>query len=245
MGVGPQQGYQRAKGLLKEHFGNEQKIATAYMDKAFGWPVIKTEDVQALQEYALFLRGCCNAMTEIQYMDEMNIPTNMRRVIMKCPYKLRERWRSAAYDIERRGCRATFPDMVNLLETQVKILSHSLFGDISDIQPSNLTKAVKRSNPLARSINKGSGFATTVAATNHTVTPKPSVFKTQKQNTASKDPASVSCLYCEEAHPLFRCSELNKISHREKIEFLEEKGICFWMFEVWTYEQRMQKSSHL
>lgn len=31
----PAQGYQRAKHLLKEHFGNGHKIATAYMDKAF------------------------------------------------------------------------------------------------------------------------------------------------------------------------------------------------------------------
>ena len=68
------------------------------MDKAFGWPVIKAEDVQALQEFALFLRGCCNAMTEIQYMEELNIPSQMRHVIMKLPYKLRERWRSTACD---------------------------------------------------------------------------------------------------------------------------------------------------
>jgi len=61
----PQQGYQRAKGLLKEHFGNEHKIATTYIHKVFAWPVVKAEDVQALNEFALFLRGCCNAMTEI------------------------------------------------------------------------------------------------------------------------------------------------------------------------------------
>lgn len=42
-----QQGYLRAKGLLKEHFGNEHRIAIAYMDKAFGWHVVKSEDVQA------------------------------------------------------------------------------------------------------------------------------------------------------------------------------------------------------
>lgn len=51
----PAQGYQRAKDLLKEHFGNEHKIATAYMDKSFAWSVIKSEDVKAL---LAFLRGC-------------------------------------------------------------------------------------------------------------------------------------------------------------------------------------------
>ena len=33
-----------------------------YMDKAFAWSVIKSEDVKAHQAFVLFLRGCCNAM---------------------------------------------------------------------------------------------------------------------------------------------------------------------------------------
>ena len=104
-----QEGYRRAKDLLRQHFGSEQKIATAYMDKVFGWPVIKAEDVKALQEFALFLRGCCNVMAEIRCMEELNIPSNMRNVIMKWPYRLRDRWRSTACELqERQGYRATW-----------------------------------------------------------------------------------------------------------------------------------------
>lgn len=40
--------YCKAKALLEEHFGNHQKIASAYLDKAFSWPVVKAEDVKAL-----------------------------------------------------------------------------------------------------------------------------------------------------------------------------------------------------
>ncbi|KAK0146738.1 hypothetical protein N1851_013945 [Merluccius polli] len=213
----PQQGYQTAK----------YRIATAYMDKAFGWPVIKAEDVQALQEFALFLRGCCNAMTEIQYMEELNIPSHMRHVIMKLPYKLRERWRSTACDIqERRGYRATFLDIVCFLENQVKVLSHPLFGDISDARPNTL-KAVNTIKSLPRSNSKGSSFAATIAATNHTVTTEPTAYQIPKQPMAAKELSSESCLYCQELHPLFKCSRLSKVSQREKIEFLRGKGVCF------------------
>lgn len=58
--INPERGYAKAKTLLKEQFGNEQKITSAYMDKALSWPPIKAEDVKALQDYSLFLRGCCN-----------------------------------------------------------------------------------------------------------------------------------------------------------------------------------------
>lgn len=37
------QGYDRAKYLLKEHFGNEMKIGAANMEKALSWASIKAE----------------------------------------------------------------------------------------------------------------------------------------------------------------------------------------------------------
>lgn len=57
----PDRGYAKAKALLEEHFGNYQKVASAYMKRALSRPPIKAEDVRVLQEYSLFLRGCCNA----------------------------------------------------------------------------------------------------------------------------------------------------------------------------------------
>lgn len=97
--MSPECGYIVAKGLLKEHFGNECKIATAYIEKALSWSTIKSEDVRALQAYALFLRGCCNVMEELHFMQELDIPTNMKVVISKLPFKLREQWRVKAHDI--------------------------------------------------------------------------------------------------------------------------------------------------
>lgn len=58
--VDPERGYTQAKAMLQEHFGNEQRIAAACMEKALSWAPIKSEDVKALQDYSLFLRGCCN-----------------------------------------------------------------------------------------------------------------------------------------------------------------------------------------
>lgn len=73
------------------------------MERALAWPTIKAEDVKALQAYALFLRGCCNAKEELHYMQELDMPTNMRMVISKLPYKLREQWRAIAHDIMEMG----------------------------------------------------------------------------------------------------------------------------------------------
>lgn len=133
----PSQGYIRAKDLLKEHFGNEVRIASAYMEKALSWKMIKSEDAKALQDYGLFLRSCCNAMQNIRYMNELNLATNMQAILAKLPYKLRERWRIVAYDLqERRNDQAYFSDIVDFIERQVKIIMDPVFGNIQDVLPS-------------------------------------------------------------------------------------------------------------
>lgn len=98
----PERGYAEAKDLLHKHFGQEVKIAAAYVSKIIGWPSIKAEDGKALQAYALFLRECCNAMEDLQYLDELNMPANMKTVIQNLPYKLREKWRTLACDISEK-----------------------------------------------------------------------------------------------------------------------------------------------
>lgn len=65
-------------------------IASAYIDKALKWPQIKAEDGKALKTYALFLTGCRNTMQDVELMEEMDNPTNMRLVISKLLYKMRE-----------------------------------------------------------------------------------------------------------------------------------------------------------
>lgn len=60
--MAPEHGYVMAKELLQKHFGNQYKIASAYMEKALAWQSIKSEDVKTLQAYSLFLRGCCNVI---------------------------------------------------------------------------------------------------------------------------------------------------------------------------------------
>ncbi len=113
----PHSGYNKAKRLLQEHFGNKYKIATAYLERALSWTSMKGEDVNALQSYALFLRGCCKVTEDLQYLQELDMPSNMRLIISKLPFRLRERWRAVAHNIlETTECRALFKDLVQFIK---------------------------------------------------------------------------------------------------------------------------------
>ena len=159
-------GFAEAKRLLKVHFGNEIKIANAYMAKALNWNNIKPEDGKALQRYALFLRGCCTAIRGAQDMEELDLPSNLKLIVSKLPYKLRERWRTVACDIlEQRNTQARLQDLVAFIKRQAKILQDPLFGDIHDPLTHNRTLKAKTTTDtkLNRFKSKGISFATTVA----------------------------------------------------------------------------------
>lgn len=204
----PNRGYGKARQLLKEHFGNEYKISCAYIEKALSWPTIRSEDSRALQDFALYLRGCCNAMEQLEYMEELDTSSNMRNIVLKLPYKLREKWRTKACEMqEQRSTRIRMADLVCFIERQTSIISDPVFGDIQD---SSSTYKVKPKAPL-KSHAKGS-FATNVDVKLSEQIPR---------NTNN------SCIFCNGSHVLESCSQFVTKEHREKIMFLKLNGICF------------------
>lgn len=217
-----ERGYAVAKDLLREHFGNQYKTATAYMERALAWQSIKSEDVKTLQAYSLFLRGCCNVMEELEYMQELDMPVNMRAIITKLPYKMREQWRTKAHDIMgTTGHRASFSDLVTFIERRVSILSDPLFGDIQD-QSTNaaVNKTLTRFKSQPRNKVRGSVVATTVTSLEPPEEVEEPPFHPEKAE-------SVGCLCCSRNHSLEECKQFKGKKHKEKLLFLREKRICF------------------
>ena len=223
----PNRGYDLAKELLQEHFGNQYKIGAAYIEKALAWPAVKAEDVGALQAFSLFLRSCCNVMEEFQYVQELDMPTNMRAIMTKFPFKYREKWRTHAHEIlERCNRRACFKDLVSFIERQVKIISDPLFGDIQDTATgSPVLKSVNKFKPHSKfSKVRGNSFAAVTvvdAGKGH------GTACSAPQRSDSKGSIREACVCCSQSHKLEECPKLKEKKHRDKIDFLKEKGMCF------------------
>lgn len=221
-----EEGYAKAKSLLQEHFGNSLKIASAYMDKVFTWPVVRSEDVKALQAFSIFLRQCSNAMGGVHFSHELDAPTNMQMVVKKLPYKLKERWREIAFNLqEKLSRRVTFCDIVEFIERQVKIASDPLFGDLYDPPAAAGRKEVRPFQSQTYSKVKGSSFATTVATMDKRTRHQDKIESDVKgENTST---VGKSCLFCGAGHTLDLCLLLEGKSHSEKMSFLKENGVCY------------------
>lgn len=194
--------YRKARKLLDKHFGNDYRISCAYINKALSWPTIKNEDVKALLDFALFLRSCCNAMENVEYMEELDTISNMKNIVLKLPYKWRERWRVEACKIQETNIRVRMTDLVSFIEKQATIVSDPVFGDIQDASTSMKTKAPAK--PPA----KGS-------------------FTTNVNVTSTAVPSATTCLFCTGQHNLETCKQFETQQHRDKIAFLKQNGICF------------------
>lgn len=223
------EGFAVAKKLLKEHFGNEFKITEAYMEKVMGWPSVKAEDPKALKAYGLFLRECSNAMKDLQYLEELNMPANIKILSQRLPYKLRDKWRTRACEIlEKTGRRARFSDIVEFIERQVRITSDPVFGNIQDTLPV-IKGAIKANKFQVKPLLGRNSFATQVVIEDGYS--KPDSYKkekAQKEVTSFTKNDSISCLYCAAGnHVLEKCFKLGKKTHREKLDYLKEKGLCF------------------
>lgn len=191
--MSPHLGYKEAMKLLQYHYGNEIKIATAYLNRAVNWPQVKVDDAKALHSYSLFLTGCNNAMQDIDHLEELDNPTNLRVVVSKLPYRMREMWRVSAFDIqETSGRRAKFSDLVRFVNRQAKIASDPIFGNIKDTDD----KVNQNIKPNKTFRPRGSAFAISVAPTTTEKSPDTDIGNLRQTTDAFQKP----CMYCEKNH---------------------------------------------
>lgn len=232
-------GFKKAKELLQKHYGDELVIGSAYIDKALKWPPIKAEDGKALQTYALFLTGCCNTMQDVELMEEMDNPTNMRMVVSKLPYKMRESWRNEAFKIkEKRGIRARFADLVAFIDRQSKVATDPLFGDLQGKNPPPAGKS-KESAKIVKSGAKGTSFATNVTVEKKIAAVTPKQVSSTKTGTAFETP----CLFCQGDHTLESCTKIKEKTSQERLDFLKSKGLCFGCLRQGHISQNCKKKT--
>ena len=81
----PDVGYEEARKLLKKRFGDEYRVSSAHESKFLAWPPKKAEDGTVLNNFAIFLSSCKNALAGSQASSRFDKPVNSRKLIFKLP----------------------------------------------------------------------------------------------------------------------------------------------------------------
>ena len=125
------EGYAEARRLLKSRYGQSYKIAAAHVQRLVEGPPIKPEDGTALQQFSIQLTSCVNTLEEIGYINKLDNPDNLKKIIDRLPYNFRLKWRDTVDRImEREGRDVSVKDITEFVIAKARAATHPVFGKI-------------------------------------------------------------------------------------------------------------------
>ena len=215
----PSVGYNEARRLLECRYGNAISAATAYVEKIRRWPHIGGDDIEALDEFSIFLNACKNAMLGLPMLaHEMEHPHVMREVLEKLTYSLQDRWRRVADSITRQqGRPIVFADVANFVADEARIAANPLFGRQLFSAPSK-RDGVHYQDSVPSQSNRGREKTQRLNINSQ-------VFHVGSVRTEHAN--SCSCLYCGGGHQVEMCQSLEKATSDERWRFVLAKRLCF------------------
>lgn len=210
----PKKGYQRAREMLEEKFGDKYKITESYISKLMDWPVIKSEQSEELESLSIYMISCANMMEDVSQMSSLDHVDNLQKIVAKLPYELRKKWRGVSVHVKRRKDRiANFKDLTEFISEEAEVMQDPIFGKISDTTSASKLERKEKSKPKSLKYNS-----------------KSLVTSTSKEDSSSK---SAACVYCQKGnHNLNTCFALKKLSYSEKMEALKKKSVCFGCLKI-------------
>ena len=209
-------GYLTAKKLLDDKYGDPYVVSNAYLKKVLEWPSIKTGDDAAVDRLATFLEQCLSAMTSLSYLNILDHPHNLQRLIVKLPFYLQDRWRREAIRIRDNGARIpSLKDFTKFVQMEAKIandpvFSRSVLGRIQVPDKNPKKSGHGRDDPLYKQNNR----ATKVEESQDVHLPHD------------------QCPYFKETHDLDDCQSFVKRTLENRKAWLKEKNMCFACFNA-------------
>ena len=198
-------GYENAMKELTKEFGDPYVLARAYIAKIDGWPQIKASDTIGLRSFVTLLKKCRGSIDTLRHLRQLNTDLYLQKVIVKFPMHIQASWRKTVTSLEDRNVDVTFPELVDFLDKQSKIVRHPVFS--------------------AEALLEAEGKAK-VAVSNKTVPSFPKRKAVYVTATESAVNAS-TCPQCSESHDLDDCQQYLRKSLDDRHRFLVNKKLCF------------------
>ena len=122
-------GYEEARKLLAQRFGNPFREAEAYKAKLLNWPQTVEGDSSSLQDFSDFLVHCEGATQSMKYMEELNSTRLLQEISTKLPLKSGSRWCRQTCDVLKKTERmVSFHDLVEFVREEADLAKDPVFS---------------------------------------------------------------------------------------------------------------------
>ena len=112
--------YATALKTIKEQFGQSSLIARAVINNLTKGEKFGRNDRGGLREFSIDLINCIATMKRLGYSADINANENLRRIIMRLPDQMIERWRGVVADIREKGQVPTVSHISEFVRKKVK-----------------------------------------------------------------------------------------------------------------------------
>ena len=207
--------YKEARRLLKKRFGDPYKIASAYIAKLSSWPAVRPNDGTGLQEFSIALEQARNAMTGMQYMNDLNAANDLRQLWEKLPRYLHSKWTERVSKIRSTNQQvASFNDFSQLVSQQADLATDPVYSEESISRSVDTVDKHHKQNERKPKRGRRTNFATDLS--------------TKKAIGGNSLP--ISCTLCSKAHHLDECAKFLKKPLEDRRDFIKEMGLCFGFY---------------
>ena len=198
------QGYAEAVRLLTKRFSNHTQVVGRLVDKMMEHPSIKSDDVEGLDNFGIFLRGCLNAVLSMPEGTATVDSKAIRQLVEKLPFYMIDKWRRIADTLEHeQGRMASFRDFVDFVDREARVAGNSTYG-----RQKMAAGVSSKKDPRAR--------------------PRIQQVQERTRTLASRVQEEIICAFCHEpTHELDLCKRFGAQREDEKKQYIMKNGLCF------------------
>lgn len=203
--------YEKAKDILEDRYGNSFLVAEAFRDKLQDWPRLTGKDPAGLRKLSDFLLQCKMAMRNLQGLEILNDCRENRKILMKLPDWLVQRWSRIVAD--HGNPYPSFDRFAAFIKKEADIACNPITSVTAFRSPHMKDDIPKASFAKKRFVGANTHF-------NETSTHS-------KDDTVSTASAQ-ACLFCKRTnHTLHNCFGFISKDPGERKNFVQKMGLCF------------------
>ncbi len=115
-------GYQEAKKLLSQRFGDPYLVSEVYKAKLKAWAPVNEGDGKSLQELSDFLLRCEETMKTMKFMDDLNSTETLKQISAKLPSYTGVKWCCHAFELRKKKKELVqFHDLVLFVKEEAEL----------------------------------------------------------------------------------------------------------------------------
>ncbi|XP_013395337.1 uncharacterized protein LOC106162568 [Lingula anatina] len=205
--VNLEDGYKKAKALLKERFGSAYTITETWVKKITTGSAIKANDVTKLRDFADELRTCAETLEAMGNSSELSTQSSLVKITERLPGYLEHKWKQEVRKIRKEGRCPDIKDVTAFVVENAEIANDPVYGGLAHVKRSD-----SRSDSQRRPNNRWSYSIT--------ATSLQPIGDTRKS-------IQSPCIKCGSIHSLFGCTEFKAMKLPERLKFANDNKLCY------------------